>query len=322
MGRIGISIDEISIIESDKALLHVIPDNAKGFYDPFMLRNYVVPVSYLEQSYIDWIRERDPKLLFDNKEGQGVIKQGGYYSIDRKHVFGVRNEAKDEDGYYWIDRENLQDEECPYNDDVGGISLENPNFLNSDIDFLEHQYLYGMNVGQGDMLVFIPSSGNVYIIDCNLYTRCFDLKIEEIKVLLNKLGLNSRKIKGLLITHKHLDHIRGANKLISCGEFEIDNLIMNFSYSHPTKPVQELISTAKKFALRFVDINMPIVIKEGSTIIEVLNPTAKTLTASDINDSSVVIRVIFKQTQMYLTGDARHTILTNVYNGNKKNKVC
>jgi beta-lactamase superfamily II metal-dependent hydrolase len=124
--------------------------------------------------------------------------------------------------------------------------------------------------------------------------------------------MDEQRIKGLIITHQHLDHIRGAAKIISDGVFLFDYLLMNFDYKHDTNAVANFLKAVKaKKSVTCVNINNPCEIVEGDTRICFKNPNSLTRNADDINDSSIVMCVRYGSNYMYLTGDASHSILQN-----------
>jgi len=64
-----------------------------------------------------------------------------------------------------------------------------------------------LNVGQADTNVIITPAGNVIVIDASRPAKLVDL--------LATLGLQKgEQIAHLIITHPHLDHFDGANRLV------------------------------------------------------------------------------------------------------------
>jgi competence protein ComEC len=68
--------------------------------------------------------------------------------------------------------------------------------------------IFILNVGQADTSVIITPKGNIIIIDA--------VKPSKVLSLLNDLGLqNNGEIEKLIITHPHLDHYSGANRILN-----------------------------------------------------------------------------------------------------------
>lgn len=171
-------------------------------------------------------------------------------------------------------------------------------------------YLYCFNVGQGDSFLLITTNKSAYLIDTNIYTEKRALKFyNQITKILNVHNIS--RLTGFIVTHKHIDHIRGADKFISHSGLAIDNFLINMDYSHETKVVYRLLKQAELIPV-WININSPGIIRDGNTEIIFRNPdntTSTVIGAPDINDSSIVICVKYKNTMMYLTGDASYRVL-------------
>jgi beta-lactamase superfamily II metal-dependent hydrolase len=128
--------------------------------------------------------------------------------------------------------------------------------------------------------------------------------------------VKENKIKGFFVTHKHLDHIRGADVLIQRNKVKIEYLIINLDYNHATSAVCNLLASARNKGLTFINCNKVSVLNEGQTTITVHNPTEKTRSRDccpNINNSSISICVRVGDDGVVLTGDVSHKTLLESY---------
>ncbi|QNO14350.1 MBL fold metallo-hydrolase [Alkalicella caledoniensis] len=304
------SIDEISHYKERDFLLKIIPNINSEFFPPFHLRYIRVADELLQKEFLN--AQVDYNYLVEKSIGSVV--QGGYYSIPQSTIRGQNIFAYDE---YRFDIKNdiFADNrvESPFNDlnisvdyNRNPEDIKEPLFCQQGKLDIDCPYIYCFNVGQGDSFLAITSVGNAYIIDTNVYSRNNANRFcSEIKHILGKHKLDTDKIKGLIITHKHLDHLRGAKYIIDRGLFDIEYFIINQDYHHPTKTVSDLLKSAKSIP-KWINLNRPCKFKEGNTVLEFVNPDSRTSTnvvSPDINDSSICFTLGYHNTSAHLTGD-------------------
>jgi len=316
---VGVTVDEIAYVEKDIFLLKLLPDFESEFFPPIHTRNIFVSARLLDNEFLSW---GNKYRLFGEysgsiEEGIGSIKQGGYYRNIWRNKLNYPEERKIFDIDSDIFKDNIS--ESPY--DKSGIAgdvvmnTSEINALNCEGKFKNNTCLYGFYVGQGDMLLLITAAKNAYIIDTNIYKRdVLSDDIRRIKMILKYNEMDERRIKGLIITHKHLDHIRGVSQIIDSEAFDIEHFIMNLDYHHPTPAVEKLCLSASRIK-KWINLNKPCQIIEGDTEICFKNPTKLTRFAPNINDSSIVMCVNHGRNYIYLTGDANSQILYDTMNG-------
>lgn len=320
--KIGITVDEIEYLSDNQILLRVIPDYKSIYFIPAHMRYIQVNAKALEPQLLAWINEyhlqsEENRLIID---GSGNVSQGGYYLLPQNYfnrLVSFRATETIIDDTYDIFSESKVD--SPYNETlIVGETLIDSNeigLLNVKTKYNNDTYLYGIYAGQGDMLLLITAEKNAYLVDCNIYSDSdLDAKIALIKHILNKHKMDDYKLKGLIITHKHSDHIRGAYRLIDSGKFDIDYFIMNLDYKHSTSLVYNLCTSAKIRIPCWVNLNHPCEIIEGQTRICFKNPDRTTRLAPDINDSSIVMCIRYEDNLIHLTGDAHANILSTSMN--------
>jgi len=318
--QIGVSIDAISHVEKNIFRLRLIPDFNSKFSIPVHTRYMFVESELLEKQFLAWINEYHfpgETDIYRFGDARGSVVQGGYYILNKsdfRHgsVFDEASVFNRENDIFQVGKE-----ESPYAEsEIRGerlFSVEENGIMNISTDDGpgNDTYLYGFYVGQGDMLLLITSAKNAYLIDTNFYNHNYHQKVLEIKSVLRNHGMDECRIKGLIITHKHSDHIRGAYELIDTGVFQFENLIMNLDYIHSTCMVKKFLESAMSIPT-WINLNKPCKIIEGHTTICFKNPDATTRLAPDINDSSIVMCVRHGENHIYLTGDACSSILERV----------
>ncbi len=151
-----------------------------------------------------------------------------------------------------------------------------------------------IDVGQGDCTL-ITTSDTVILVDGG--------EVAEAQKIINYLkNKNINKIDCCIATHPHSDHIGSLYKVFE--EFEISDVIM------PEAP-EKIIPTTTTYErfLESVSQNvqnvLPAVAGENHTYgqikIEILGPVSE---YDDLNNISVVSKIIFGDTSVMLTGDA------------------
>lgn len=312
--KLAFSIDEIYKKENNLYGIKIIPEIESEYFPPYHLRDINVKYSLLEKEFYKVSNMENESIIHSLK---GSVVQGGYYLINtdklkQMKVFNNKTVITE-------DNDIFEDTKIksPYNDmNIGkdkvlemerGCEKLSKKLIGNEDDL----YLYCFNVGQGDSFLLITTNKNAYLIDTNIYTE--NKAIEFYNQIIGILNIhNISKLTGLIITHKHIDHIRGADKFIKNSGIRIDNFLINMDYSHKTKVVYRLLSEANLKIPVWINVNSHGIIRDGSTEIIFKNPdntTSTVATTPDINDSSIAICVKYGNTRMYLTGDASYRVL-------------
>jgi beta-lactamase superfamily II metal-dependent hydrolase len=323
------SIDEIYLVKKKENLFGatLIPNINSTYFPPWLLRSFIFHAKFLSKEFYDSYKSKVPDLQeSSNINFQSIINQGDYFDVPTKYFPNnkIPNSPLDDDFQEVL---NQHREESPFNDILEAqektIDIQSGlNLLNSEETSGEENsevLLYCFNVGQGDSNLLIFPNGHVYIIDTNIYTdekHFNNLKkyISNIKKILKIRKLPPEKIKGLIITHKHADHLRGAQKLIESKQFCFENFLMNYDYRHPTKIVRELILSAEKNIAKNININREGYFLEGEVLIDIFNPgnaTKNEKVCKDINDSSISLFIKHGKSSAILTGDIGYPVLNS-----------
>ncbi len=158
-----------------------------------------------------------------------------------------------------------------------------------------------LDVGQGDAIFIEFPDGKNMLVDAGPRTFYRDAGERFIKQFLNKKGI--RKIDYILNTHPHYDHLGGIPSLLR--KFKVGTIIDAGSYEKTN------IFAEYKFLIDSLDIKYRVV-KQGSIIqasdlsrIYVLHPAGEfdSTQTHDLNDQSIVLKIVYKETSLMLTGD-------------------
>ncbi len=317
------SVDEIYIVNLEKEIFaaDIIPVYNAQYFPANLIKTFKFHRELLEKKmYVAIISKyySEEVISTNGIDFLGQVVQGGFYIIEKEQLkyesFTLDNTISIENKIF-----NNTRVESPYNDFVeesrvlsieqGVEQLSQPSRA-----ILQKLYLYCFNVGQGDSFFIITPNGSSYIIDTNYPSRKkVEYFISNLKEILKHHGLNTTKIKALIVTHKHIDHIRGANVMLNKAEFDIDYFLINHDYKHDLRTVELLLDAAKVIP-NWININKTNFFMDGEVKFEIVNPDIDTVSrsvASDINDSSITIQITYGNDTIILTGDTGHKFLYN-----------
>jgi len=110
-------------------------------------------------------------------------------------------------------------------------------------------------------------------------------------------GIN--KLDYLILTHPHADHIGGATYVINA--FDIGKIIMPKA-SHTSQTFENLLTTIQNKGMKITSPNPGDEYQLGSAKFIIVAPNSSSY--NDLNDYSVVCKVVFADTSFLFTGDA------------------
>lgn len=116
-------------------------------------------------------------------------------------------------------------------------------------------------------------------------------------------------------THPHEDHIGGMDDIIN--NFKIDNYYMSNKLS-TTKTFMDVLDALDGRNLKYTVPNKGDTLKLGDANIKVIYPGDD---KSNINDSSIVLKITYGKNSFLLTGDATSNVERKIYNENIKSDV-
>lgn len=149
-----------------------------------------------------------------------------------------------------------------------------------------------INVGQGDSSLIIAPGGEAMLIDTGLRDKFSDVESE-----LKANGVSS--LEYLVLTHPHDDHIGGASKILR--QFEVDKVIMlNTAVDSPS--YSRLISILAETDTAVVYPAQGDKFALGEAEFTILSPASAS--NEDMNENSIMLRLVYKDTSAVFTGDA------------------
>ena len=166
---------------------------------------------------------------------------------------------------------------------------------NLEIDFLD--------VGQGDAILIKAPGGQNILIDGGP-----DKTV--IKRLSENLPWWDKQIDLMVLTHPHDDHVTGLIDVLK--RYRVKRILYTGAVQNAPNYLTWLkLVRDKKISLSIIDKNQ-IINLDKDAIIEILYPTESLLnkTIADLNDSSIIIKLVNGQNKFLLTGDASEKIET------------
>ena len=160
-----------------------------------------------------------------------------------------------------------------------------------------------IDVGQGDSILLELPQKRAILIDTGPKISQNDSGERFIAPLLKRKGVS--RLDAIILTHPHDDHIGGCKYLLE--NFKPRMLIIADS-ALPSRPYRELLATGR-------DLAIPIrIARKGESLqfdpttrIFVLHAAPKSR-PRDLNDQSIVLKVVYGTSSLLLTGDASERV--------------
>jgi len=157
-----------------------------------------------------------------------------------------------------------------------------------------------IDVGQGDAILVEFPNGKHLLVDSGPKSQRFNSGEKIIVPLLKRIGIS--KIDYFVITHPHSDHIGGAESVVK--SLRVDSLFMGLLDS-TNREVRNLLECAqtRNTGLKEIRAGNQIFVDPNMRIY-VLYPTQSMPAEKNLNNSSLVLKIIYGNTSILTVGDA------------------
>lgn len=164
--------------------------------------------------------------------------------------------------------------------------------------------IYYLDVGQGDCTI-IKSNDNVMMIDTSTKNHTLDIQ-EALK------SLSIEKIDYLVITHQHDDHMGSAKDIVD--KYEVANIIMpklSDINMVTTTGYENLLKSIANRNVNAIPATVGESFKLGDATVQIFSPSQQD---EDLNNMSVVLKVVYGETSFIFQGDAEKTVEKQLLN--------
>jgi len=169
-----------------------------------------------------------------------------------------------------------------------------------------------LDVGQGDAIHIQTPSDKHILVDVGRWSPGYDSGSRTITPYLKHNGVD--RIDAIILSHPHADHIGGIESVLK--EFDVSNIYQS-SFEYESQLYSSYIKIAEEFGVPVKNVfaGEQLEIEENLRFY-ILGPMEKMSTPSSPNDYSVVVKVVYGDRSVLLTGDAekgQEIDLVNVY---------
>lgn len=159
------------------------------------------------------------------------------------------------------------------------------------------------DVGQGDAFMITTYQGNQVLVDGGPGNSV-------LQALGASMPLLDKKIEMMVLTHPHADHLEGLIPVLH--RYEIEKILMP-NVAAGSSTYDEFLAAARQEQSEIIYAQQGQRIwLDNATVLDVLHPASRAEWRpgknDDLNDTSVVARVVFGRTALLLTGDAGKNI--------------
>jgi competence protein ComEC len=157
-----------------------------------------------------------------------------------------------------------------------------------------------IDVGQGDAILIEFPNGKRLLVDAGPLSQKFDAGERTIVPFLKRNGIS--EIDYLLITHPHSDHIGGAGSVLKL--LRVDTIMMASlaKTNYEVKKVLE-IAEMRHTGIKKMQVGNQIQIDPNARVY-VLHPDSNHIAEKNLNNSSIVLKIIYGNSTIILVGDA------------------
>ncbi|MCL2813863.1 MAG: MBL fold metallo-hydrolase [Oscillospiraceae bacterium] len=164
-------------------------------------------------------------------------------------------------------------------------------FEDADADVSGNFAVHFIDVGQGDSILIQTPEGQYMLIDTGERNQ-----YDKLSAYLDHY--NVKNFKYVIFTHPHSDHIGSSDMIVK--NYNIETLIMP-NVSHTTKTFERLITEIEKKELEVTQAKAGLRFNFGEAEFMILGPSPKDY--DNLNNYSVVVKMIYKENAFLFTGD-------------------
>ena len=165
--------------------------------------------------------------------------------------------------------------------------------------------IYFLDVGQGDSAYIHSASGHDYLIDCGSSDEK-NVGRYKLESFLEYMDVDT--LEYVFVTHSDSDHVSGILELIERGYIKIEYLVLpKLDEALEDDNYKEIKAAAEKQGIDIMYFSRGKSIEDGLLKLSCISPGAAEH-YDDINDSSLVLTVRYKNIGVLFTGDISETV--------------
>jgi competence protein ComEC len=160
-----------------------------------------------------------------------------------------------------------------------------------------------LDVGQGDAVHLTFLDGTQMLLDAGMWTPQFDYGERVVFPYLRSEGI--RRLEGAIISHPQGDHMGGFIYILDHMPFDE---IWDTPNEHMSVLYSRLLDRITSLGVSIQHLKAGQVIHKGGVDLYVLSPDSAQLSTGNVNDGSLVIKLVYGATSVLFMGDAEATV--------------
>jgi len=157
-----------------------------------------------------------------------------------------------------------------------------------------------IDVGQGDALLLEFPNGKMLLVDAGPKSFAYDAGERVVAPFLKRNGI--RTLDALVISHGHSDHIGGVRSLLS--NVEVKRIVESGALAS-SKLYRDMAAAAERQEVLVQRVSAGDMLQiDPTTRVFVLHPLAGVDSSHNLNNTSLVLKILYGSTSLLLPGDA------------------
>lgn len=162
-----------------------------------------------------------------------------------------------------------------------------------------------LDVGQGDCIFLQTENGDSYLTDGGSSSVS---KVGKYRMIPFLKYQGASQIKAVFVSHADSDHYNGIAELLEQAELEgirVENLVLtDIADECRSEGYEELVELAEQNGITVQLLHEGQQLQDGELLFQCLHPS-KGYRAEDLNETSMVLLVTYREFSMFLTGDVQ-----------------